>query len=181
MKIIDDTVLHSQKWTVLKEKRFLDDLGREHTWTYIERSNQRRAVFVMPITEVSGSLILIRQFRVPFGREVIEFPAGLVDDGERPEDTAVRELAEETGYEGRIEHVGPEISTSAGITTETITMVRMTVGEQPVAEQDLEGSERIEVLKIHPNERKAFLERMIEENALFDAKVYVYLMEQTGA
>jgi ADP-ribose pyrophosphatase len=43
---------------------------------------------------------LVRQMRPAIGKETLELPAGLVDDdeGDQPERTAVRELAEETGW-----------------------------------------------------------------------------------
>lgn len=44
--------------------------------------------------------IVIEQYRPPIGKTIIEFPAGLIDEGEGPEKTALRELAEETGYAG---------------------------------------------------------------------------------
>lgn len=44
--------------------------------------------------------IVIEQYRPPIGKTIIELPAGLVDEGEGPEKTAMRELAEETGYAG---------------------------------------------------------------------------------
>ncbi len=181
MRITEEKTLYSQKWALLKEARFLDTHGEEHSWTFIERTNNQKAVVVVPITEVSKSLILIRQFRVPFGREVLEFPAGLIDQGETAEETAVRELLEETGYRGVIERVGPEVSTSAGITTETVTMVYMRVEEEPSSTQNLEGAERIEVLKVPASEQGAFLDRMIGEGLILDAKVYVYLQEHRGS
>ena len=45
-------------------------------------------------------MVLQKQFRPPVGRVCIEIPAGLLDPDERPEVCAVRELKEETGYEG---------------------------------------------------------------------------------
>ena len=46
-----------------------------------------------------GHILLVRQFRPPLGRFTLELPAGHVDPGETPEQSARKELCEETGYE----------------------------------------------------------------------------------
>ncbi len=51
------------------------------------------------LAEVAPGMIpLVRQHRYPVNRDVLEIPAGKIDPGERPEETAARELEEETGY-----------------------------------------------------------------------------------
>ncbi|MEE3392519.1 MAG: NUDIX hydrolase [Lachnospiraceae bacterium] len=44
-----------------------------------------------------GKIVLLRQFRYPVNQYIYELPAGLVDKGETPELSAVREMREETG------------------------------------------------------------------------------------
>ncbi|MFC1564085.1 NUDIX hydrolase [candidate division KSB1 bacterium] len=57
----------------------------------------RDAVAVLPVDE-EGNVYLVRQHRPAIGRTIIEIPAGLIDDGEDAESSAVRECEEETGY-----------------------------------------------------------------------------------
>jgi ADP-ribose pyrophosphatase len=53
-------------------------------------------------TPAGAELLLEKQFRAPAGKIVVEFPAGLVDEGETAEEAALRELKEETGYTGEV-------------------------------------------------------------------------------
>ncbi|PKO84245.1 MAG: NUDIX hydrolase [Betaproteobacteria bacterium HGW-Betaproteobacteria-11] len=55
----------------------------------------------------NGHLLFERQFRYPLRRIFLELPAGKIDAGEHPLDTAKRELREETGYKARVwRHLG---------------------------------------------------------------------------
>lgn len=46
----------------------------------------------------NGKVLLVRQFRYVYGKEIYEIPAGKLEKGEDPASTAKRELKEETGY-----------------------------------------------------------------------------------
>ncbi|MEA2534405.1 MAG: ADP-ribose pyrophosphatase [Actinomycetota bacterium] len=63
------------------------------------------AVSVVPVVEEGTAVLLVRQFRAAIDRDLLEVPAGTCDvEGERPEQTAHRELAEEVGMRaGRME------------------------------------------------------------------------------
>ena len=45
-----------------------------------------------------NELLLISQYRIPTNDQLLEIPAGSIDDGESPAECAQRELAEETGF-----------------------------------------------------------------------------------
>jgi ADP-ribose pyrophosphatase len=64
------------------------------------------AVLIVPVQD-DGRLVVERQFRYPLQRVFLEFPAGKIDAGETPEQTAAREMIEETGYAvGRLVPLG---------------------------------------------------------------------------
>ena len=63
-------------------------------------------VVILPVTD-EGKILFVRQYRVGSAGELLELPAGMVDDGEDPDPAAARELREETGYEaGEIIRLG---------------------------------------------------------------------------
>jgi ADP-ribose pyrophosphatase len=70
------------------------------------------AVYVIPLT-VEHDIVLVRQYRYPIDRWILEVPAGGQED-EDTEQTARRELAEEIGgTAARIQHLGTFVSMAA--------------------------------------------------------------------
>ncbi len=65
----------------------------------------RPAVCVLPFDK-EGNVYLVRQYRYAVGEALLEAPAGLMEEGETPEQAALRELREETGALGTVEPVG---------------------------------------------------------------------------
>ena len=47
-----------------------------------------------------GKWVMTEQYRHGTGKIALEFPAGIIDKGETPEQAALRELQEECGYKG---------------------------------------------------------------------------------
>jgi 8-oxo-dGTP pyrophosphatase MutT (NUDIX family) len=179
MRTLAERLLYGDRWLQLKQRSYRDRHGRERSWTYAERTDARPAVVVVARTAESGSLILIEQYRVPFQLPVLEFPAGLLDPGEQAGQAALRELAEETGYRGEVLEIGPQVSTTAGLSSETVQLVYVRCGEHPAQDPVPEASEAIRVLKIAPADFAAALAGFTAEGRLLDAKLYVFLKEGT--
>lgn len=82
----------------------------------------RPGVCILPVIGEGpdARTVLISQFRPATGSVQAELPAGAIDSGEQPVQTAKRELAEETGYTAReLVDLGP-FHPSPGATAETI-------------------------------------------------------------
>ena len=92
---------------VRKDKVLLPD-GKTTSREVVEH---RGGVCVVPVDE-NGNVTLVRQYRYPIGREVLEIPAGKREEGEDPFETARRELSEETGLEaGKYDFLGEFLAT----------------------------------------------------------------------
>ena len=68
------------------------------------------AVCVLPFDR-DGNVYLVRQYRHPVEEEVLEAPAGLMEEGETPLQAAARELREEIGAEGELIALGEFLPT----------------------------------------------------------------------
>jgi len=99
------------------------------------------AVVILPLL-ADGRVCLLRNFRFVLGRTLWEVPAGTLEPDEPPEQAAVRDLAEETGYSaGRWQKLGV-FYPSPGVLTEAMHLFvahDLTPGPaQPEADEQLE-------------------------------------------
>ena len=90
--------------------------GRAATREYILHPG---AVAVVPVLD-DGRLVLVRQYRYPVAKVLLEWPAGKRDAGETTLACAMRELQEETGYTAREWAYGGEIHNAAAYSSESI-------------------------------------------------------------
>lgn len=160
---------------VLGEGKFLR-LIRENKWEWVQRTKASGVVYIAAMTHAK-KVILIEQFRPPLNAKVIELPAGLAGDGEDVESLALaaqRELLEETGYECKtLTEMGTGPS-SAGLTSETVTLFVGKGAKRVSAGGGVEG-EDIKVHLIYLADVRRWLAERAAQGVLIDPKVYAGL------
>lgn len=114
----------------------------------------------------------VRQYRYPYGMEMLELPAGKLEKGEEPYDTALRELREEAGLTA--ENLLPlgEAFPSPGYTDEIIYMY-LALGAQSLGAQELDHDEFVNVEKIYLGDALS----MVLRGEIRDAKTQICLLK----
>lgn len=123
------------------------------------------------LCEKDGKVFMVKQFRYPFKKVLLELPAGKLNDGEDPLETAKRELKEEAGIVAeKLEKIF-EIYPSTGYTEEKIYIYRAVgnlVEESNLLDED-------EFLSGEWYDKK-ILKEMVEKGEIKDAKTLVALL-----
>jgi 8-oxo-dGTP pyrophosphatase MutT (NUDIX family) len=156
--------------------------NRPRDWTVVGR---KKAIVVAPIT-AEGRFVLIHQARIPVRRWLWEFPAGQVDETRNPSpeqlrQTALRELAEEAGYEltadGDLTYLGHYFP-SQGFTDEENHLFvarpvqKNTLGSQP---------EQAEAISQHIEFTLDELRAMIDDSTIQDANTLALFAKMVAA
>ena len=144
-------------------------------WEYVSRTGSTDAVVIL--AEHDGKVILIEQYRVPVAARCLELPAGLVGDEDEHatvEETAVKELEEETGFTAeRVERLG-EFHSSPGMVAESFTLVRAH-GVRKVAEGGGNEHEDITVHLVARDDIPAFIRSRRDAGSAVDVKLLLFL------
>lgn len=113
------TVFSGRIFEVRREQVAQDDHGLDNSFTR-DVVHHLDAVAVVAMRE-GGDIALIRQYRHPLKDYILELPAGLMDNNqERPDQTALRELQEETGLVANEIRPLLTIASSPGFTDELV-------------------------------------------------------------
>lgn len=87
--------------TADKKEKIYEIISRNRELDSLESLNGKNpdSVVIIATDESGEKLLLNKEFRMAVGDWVYNFPAGLIDEGEEPNESAKRELWEETGLE----------------------------------------------------------------------------------
>lgn len=153
-KLLDKKVAYQGKRVTVEELHYYNP--RHNEKVYREHIVAGDAAIIMPITE-NNELIMIQEPRTPIGKTILAFPAGMIEPGETPEEGAIRELEEETGYRAsyikKLREIYPEI----GYSNEKMTI--FLAKDFVKTETNLDETEDIEVVKVPLKEAKEMLDR----------------------
>jgi len=177
---VDITTVAAGEWLRLERIEYLDRARTKRTWETVARQREQGAVIMVARLLPSCRYILVEQYRPPVDRIVLEFPAGLVDPGEPPHETAVRELREETGFRGSVRWMGPLSYSSAGMSGEAVQLALMDVDETELCNQnpqpDLDDGEDIHVYLVLECNVASFLAQRQQHGAVLDAKTAAFFL-----
>jgi 8-oxo-dGTP pyrophosphatase MutT (NUDIX family) len=117
--------------------------------------DSRGFVIVLPVTP-DGRIVLVRQYKHGIARELLELPAGAIDPGEAPAATAIRELAEETGYVAEsMEFVRSFVTDPTN--SNSVAHLFIARNAEKTAEQDLDPTEAIDVELVTVEQLRGFV------------------------
>lgn len=129
------------------------------------------AVAILALTP-ENKIVMVEQYRKPLERSLIEIPAGKLEPGEEPKQTAMRELVEETGYRADDLEFITSFATSPGFADEVIYIYLAKNIEK--AEEKVEGDEDEFVELIEATVEEA--EQFEQEERIWDAKTAYALL-----
>lgn len=165
--------ISDNKFLNLFHMNALTDAGRPFDYFFVSRRKedklklytkdiQAEGVVIYPICKgEEDKIVMLRQYRYPLDDYLYELPAGLIDTGETPEESAIREMKEETGMDFEVYENGNAsyrrpFFMGAGFTDESCQAV-FGFASGSISREDMEDTESIQVLLVDKQEAERIL------------------------
>ena len=146
-----------------------DKVTVENGTSYREIVEHNGGAVLAAVTD-DGKMVMVRQYRKPAERVMLEVPAGKIDIGEDPIETACRELKEETGYTpSKIEYL-TEFYPSVGYSEEVLYLYLCT--DLQAGETCPDENESLDILAMDIEE----LYQMVMKAEIKDAKTIIAIL-----
>jgi len=174
-KTISSQLIHEGRAVKLRVDTVETNSGRQTTREIVEHSECVAIVAV----DADNNVLLVNQFRKPVEAELLEIPAGGIEDDEDPTECVCRELREETGFmPGKVESLGGFYS-APGYSTEYLYLYLATdLTRSPLQAEDTES---IELIKTPVSQ----IPSLIDSGRICDAKsiagLYIYLSQRQAS
>ena len=142
-KILSRELLIDEQYCQVEKQRVLTHTGKEIDW-FVRLNTD--AVIIVPVFK-TGEIMVQKAYKHGAQSFIIEFPAGLIEKGEKGEYAASRELREETGLvSDKIKKIGSVLADPTGSPMRYHFFVAENC--QPIAEKELDDAEQIETFLI---------------------------------
>lgn len=167
LMVFEEKVLSSE---MLYEGRIInlrkDKVTVVNGTSYREVVEHNGGAVLLAVTD-DHKMIMVRQYRRPADKVMFEVPAGKIDPGEDPIETAVRELKEETGYTaGKVKYLC-RFYPSVGFSEEVLYLYLCT--ELTEGETEFDDNEALDIEKWDIDE----LHEMVMRGEIDDAKTLI--------
>ncbi len=158
-KTLSSTTIYSNDHWSYRLDKFKHDDGTEDEYHYVHTLG---STMIIPFTH-DDKFLMVSQFRYLNQKESIEFPCGGVEKGLTPEENAMKELREETGYAAKkLELIG-SFAPFTGACDEICNVYIATELYEAALPKD-KSEEGMEVIKVDFDE----LTNLISENKIWD-------------
>ncbi|KAM9327509.1 ADP-sugar pyrophosphatase [Pholidichthys leucotaenia] len=189
--IVKEELMAAGKWVKIEKTTYVDPAGNTRTWETAKRTTRPintetdgvGVIALLKRTLHKDCVVMVKQFRPPMGCYTLEFPAGLIDDGETPEAAALRELKEETGYKGEVIGVTPVTCLDPGLSNCTTKMVLVNInGDEEENIHPTQQLEFTEVILLPLDQFQSRVNDVLQRGkTIVDAKVYIYALGMAQA
>ena len=164
-KEVSKKLVYKGKRVQVEELEYLDG----NKLIYREHVKAGNASVILPITD-DNKVIMIQEPRTPIGKVILALPAGMIEEGEKAEKAAIRELEEETGYLASNIEFLREYHSCVGYSDEKISLYLAT--NMKKTKQRLDDEEKIKVIEIPLEE----VIEMLDKNEIITASTTIAVM-----